>query len=152
MKKTVYHNDIVVSNFHAGKRVFLSRIKKLARKILEGEDKNEKLNIVFVDDKFMRGLNRKFTKRISSTDVLSFGMKEGKNMGVECDVLGDVYVNLDQAEKNAKSLGQKFEDEVKLLVTHGILHLLGYDHKGKKNAMLMRKKEDFYLDLKKENR
>lgn len=149
MKKKVHHNDIVVANLHPRQKVFLTGIKKLAQKILEGEKRSEKLNIVFVDDIFIRRLNLKFTKRSSSTDVLSFGMKEGKKMGAKCDILGEVYVNLDQAKKNAKSFGQRFEDEVKLLVTHGILHLLEYEHKSKRKALLMRKKEDEYLSFKK---
>ncbi len=151
MKKAVYHNNIEVANLHPRQKVFLTGIKKLVQKILEGEKRSEKLNIVFVDDKFIRRLNRKFTKRNLSTDVLSFGMKEGKKIRAEFDILGDVYVNLDQAKKNAKSFGQRFEDEVKLLVTHGILHLLGYEHKSKKKALFMRKKEDFYLNFKKGN-
>jgi len=141
--------NVKVAFLHTKRRVSLAGIKKLAQRILEGEKRFERLNIVFVDDKSMRKLNQKFTYRNSSTDVLSFDMRRGRGMGVECDVLGEVYVNFDRAKENAKVFGKKFEDEVKLLVIHGILHLLGYDHKGKKKALLMRKKEKQYLNSKK---
>jgi probable rRNA maturation factor len=52
---------------------------------------------------------------------------------------------LDQAKKNAKNYKVKFTDEVALLVTHGVLHLLGYDHKKKSDFLVMREKEKEYL-------
>ncbi|KPL04416.1 MAG: hypothetical protein AMJ90_00895 [candidate division Zixibacteria bacterium SM23_73_2] len=152
MRKKTNPNDITTANLHPKKRVSATGIKRLAQKIMEGEKRQEKLNIVFVDDKKMRELNRKFKRKNSSTDVLSFDMRKGGNMGVEPDVFGEVYVNLDRAEEYAKEYRKSFQEEVNLLVAHGILHLLGYHHQNKKKSLLMKNKEDRYLNLKKGNR
>jgi probable rRNA maturation factor len=104
------------------------------------------VDVIFVDDDFIKKINRKFTKRRKTTDVLSFGMKEGKNMGVEYPSLGDIYVSLDQAKKQAREYGISLKEEVSRLAVHGLLHLLGYDHKNKKQAKIMKEKEETYLN------
>ena len=103
------------------------------------------VDVIFVDDDFMKKINRKFTKRRKTTDVLSFGMKEGKNMGVDYPSLGDIYVSLDQAKRQAQEYRISFKEETSRLVIHGLLHLLGHDHKSKKEAKTMKEKEEAYL-------
>ncbi|HEX7400632.1 MAG TPA: rRNA maturation RNase YbeY, partial [candidate division Zixibacteria bacterium] len=66
---------------------------------------------------------------------------------VEYPNLGDIYVSLDQAQRQSEEYGVKFEEEVRLLVTHGLLHLLRYDHKNKNQATIMRRKEKLYLKI-----
>jgi probable rRNA maturation factor len=78
--------------------------------------------------------------------VLSFGMNEGENMGMDYPSLGDIYVSLDQAKRQAAEYGISLKEETSRLVIHGLLHLLGYDHKDKKQAEKMREKEEAYLN------
>lgn len=137
--------EILVKNLHSQKKVKLKTIKRLAEKILKEEKNKQNVNIILADDKYIKGLNRKFLKKNRSTDVLSFGMKEGNKQTPEPDVLGEVYISLDRAEKQAKEYNQSLQKEVNLLVTHGLLHLLGYDHKKKEQKEKMRKKEEKYL-------
>lgn len=137
--------EVLVINLHPKRKVKLKSIKNLAHKILSREKKRQNLNIILTDDKYIIRLNRKFLKKNKSTDVLSFGMKEGKKMIPESDLLGEIYISLDRAQKQAKDFHQNLQNEIKALAVHGLLHLLGYDHKNKKQREIMQKKEENYL-------
>lgn len=137
--------EVLVKNLHSKKKVELKKIQRLAGKVLEGEKNKQNVNIILTDDKYIARLNRKFLNKNKSTDVLSFGMREGKKLTPEPDVLGEIYVSLDRADKQAKEYDQSLQKEVSLLVTHGLLHLLGYDHKKREQKEKMRKKEEKYL-------
>lgn len=103
------------------------------------------MDIIFVDDKFMRQLNRRFTRKDRTTDVLSFGMREQSPGPSDYPSLGDIYISLDQAARQVADYKADFKQEVALLVVHGLLHLLGYDHKEKNEKTHMRKREEMYL-------
>ncbi len=137
--------QVLVKNLHSKKKVELKKIQRLAGKVLQGEKNKQNVNIILAHDKYIAQLNRKFLNKNRSTDVLSFGMREGKKLKPEPDVLGEIYISLDKAEKQAKEYNQSFQKEVNLLVTHGLLHLLGYDHKKREQKEKMRKKEEKYL-------
>jgi probable rRNA maturation factor len=137
--------EVLVKNLHPEKKVKLKSIKNLALKILSREKKRQNLNIILTDDKYITRLNRKFLGKNRSTDVLSFGMSEGKKMIPDSDLLGEIYISLDRAQKQAKDYHHSLQKEVKVLAAHGLLHLLGYDHKKRKQTELMRKKEENYL-------
>lgn len=109
--------------------------KELIRKILKRERQKGKINLVLVSDKEIRKLNRKFRRKDKPTDVLAFPMAED-------GILGDIAISRDTTARNAKKYGVTFRQELKRLVIHGTLHLLGYDH-GKK----MRNAEEIYQKL-----
>ena len=96
----------------------------------------KRLDITFVDDKVIAGLNRKFMNKRGASDVLSFPLEEKK-------FLGDLVISLDTAKKQAALLGLGFSDHLLFLVVHGMLHLLGFDHKNKKQKAEMMKREKF---------
>jgi probable rRNA maturation factor len=86
---------------------------------------------VLTGDGEMRRLNKAYRGKDGTTDVLSFPLLEGKRLaagGTGTLPLGDVVVSLPQAARQAKARGAAARDEVALLLVHGILHLLGYDH------------------------
>ena len=88
----------------------------------------------------MRRLNHDYRRKDRTTDVLSFPMREAR--GPLTPLLGDVVISLDAAAKQAKAGGWSLEEEVIRLLTHGVLHLLGYDHeRGAAEAARMRRKE-----------
>jgi len=134
-----------IENIHPRLKVKKKMIQLLVKNILTSEKVDSGVDVIFVDDKFMRQLNKKFTKRNRTTDVLSFGMRGGEPEAIEYPSLGDIYVSLDQAKRQAEEYGVGFEEEVERLVAHGLLHLLGYDHANKKEENIMRKKEEMYL-------
>ena len=137
--------QVLVMNLHQKKKVNLKSIKNLSQKILSKEKNRQNLNIILTDDKYIIRLNRKFSRRNRSTDVLSFGMQEGEKMIPPSDVLGEIYISLDRAEKQAKDCKRSLQKEVNLLAAHGLLHLLGYDHKKKEQKEIMQKLEEKYL-------
>ena len=126
--------DILDENNLIGKKN-ISNIKKNVKEILkylELSDKNE-ICISFVDDKTMRSLNKEYRKIDKTTDVLSF-TQDGS-------LLGDVVISLETAKKHSAVYQTSAGNEIKRLIIHGILHLLGYDHKKKKEREDMREKE-----------
>lgn len=104
-------------------------VKQIVRFVLTKEDVDCELAVIFVDDAAMSDLNHKYTKRKGTTDVLAFSMREGTDSEYSGHVLGDVFVSIDRAREQAKELGHTFRRELLFLVLHGLLHLLGYDHK-----------------------
>jgi probable rRNA maturation factor len=86
------------------------------------------LSVVLVDDAEMRQLNAAYRHKDRPTDVLAFAMREGDGAQLHPEVLGDVVISLDTAARQAADRGAPLADEVRLLLTHGVLHLLGYDH------------------------
>jgi len=138
-------NKISLQNIHPELKVKKKALQLLVNEILKSEKEDLGVDLIFVDDKFMRQLNKRFTKRNKTTDVLSFGMRGGEPEAIEYSSLGDIYVSLDQAKSQAVEYKAGFEEEVARLVAHGLLHLLGYDHKGKNEEGIMREKEEMYL-------
>ena len=83
---------------------------------------NKTININFIDDRLMKKLNKKYRKKEGTTDVLSF------NLNAE-GMLGEVYISVPQAKRQAKEYNCSLDQELWRLAKHGTLHLLGYTHK-----------------------
>ena len=103
----------------------LKRQFKIILQHLSIEDKE--LSVLLVNDHKIKNLNQSFRDKNAPTDVLSFPQFEEEE-GFDSILLGDVVVSLETAEQQAKEHGLNFEEEVVLLIIHGLLHLLGYDH------------------------
>lgn len=106
----------------------------LATLVHEGFEMDAEVAITFCDNAYIKKLNRKYRKKNSATDVLSFPMYDF-SAGDEPDLiegelvtLGDIVISLERAEAQAKELGNTFLEEVAFLTVHSVLHLLGYDH------------------------
>ena len=85
------------------------------------------VNVVFVTDRRIQTLNRRFLKRDRPTDVISFNSEEPRLPG-EPYLLGEVYVSCDRARAQAREYGVSYGSELRRLVLHGLLHLLGLTH------------------------
>ena len=93
------------------------------------EVKNSSISVLFTDDTEMRELNKKYRGKDKSTDVLSFSMREGEDFPkTEKGNLGDIVISIDYATRQAKEFEVSLDDEIKRLLVHGCLHLLGYEH------------------------
>jgi probable rRNA maturation factor len=138
-------SKVFIENISSDSKVKLSSLKKLAQKILKDFSQKDDLNIILVSDSFMRKLNQRFTNRKGTTDVLSFSFKEDKNTKAKKGLLGEVYISVNRARKQARDYQATFDQELKRLVVHGTLHLLGYDHKTRKDLEKMREKEKKYI-------
>ena len=85
-------------------------------------------SVVLVDDDAMAVLNRTYRGGVGPTDVLAFPMLEGRFHDVSPDLLGDVVISTETAQRQALAIGGGLRGELALLLVHGILHLVGYDH------------------------
>ncbi len=102
------------------------------------------LNVVFVNNHTIHQLNKRFLDRDRPTDVLSFNVHTEYLPG-DLKILGDVYVSVDQASLQAKEFNVTFMEEIARLVTHGILHLIGYDHENNEDEKKMIRLTENYL-------
>jgi probable rRNA maturation factor len=96
-----------------------------------GFERKTELSIVLTNDAEVKKLNRIYRGKNKTTDVLSFPLLEGERFpaGLKENVaLGDVVVSVPQTKRQALEAGKPFKTELALLVVHGVLHLLGYDH------------------------
>jgi probable rRNA maturation factor len=101
----------------------------------------EKAEVSFVltDDKSVHRLNKIYRGKDRPTDVLAFAMHEGEFGALAGHVLGDVIVSVPTARKQAAAAGKAVLEEVTMLLAHGLLHLLGWDHDTAAKDRRMRK-------------
>ena len=102
-------------------------VRRDAQRLLELLELDAELSIALVDDTEVRRLNATYRKVDTPTDVLAFAMREGEEP-LHPELLGDVVISLDTAVRQAAARRVPLADEVRLLLAHGLLHLLGYDH------------------------
>jgi rRNA maturation RNase YbeY len=122
-----------------------ARLDRLARSILSdvGEASAE-LGILFVGDRRMRSLNRQYRGKNRTTDVLAFALREAPHS--YAGLLGDVVIAVPAAVRQAKQGQRSLNEELTVLLIHGILHLCGYDHeRGEKEARRMHRRERMVL-------
>lgn len=103
------------------------------------------LSVLLTDDSEIRSLNHQYRGIDKPTDVLSFSQLEGNTIPHEHGplILGDVVISLDRAREQAKDLNVSVEEELRRLLIHGLLHLMGYDHEGSvAQAKKMKEMED----------
>lgn len=119
-------------------------LKKACLKTLECEGAHGRgeLNIVFLDRRRMRELNKRYLGHGHDTDVIAFSYPPAKAKEREDPPFGDVFVSATQARVQAGQLGHPVLDEILTLIIHGTLHLLGYeDSTPKKKAGMFRRQE-----------
>lgn len=102
----------------------------------------EGLNYIFCSDEYLYKINKSYLDHHDYTDIITFDNSEEKSV-----VIGDVFISIERATENASDLDLALTHEVHRLLIHGILHLLGYKDKTKKDKSLMTVKEDYYLSL-----
>ena len=87
------------------------------------------LSIALVSDAYIRALNRRYRRKDTPTDVLSFGARGTQGaIGQDPSHLGDIVIATGVARRQAREAGHAYTAELKVLALHGLLHLLGYDH------------------------
>ena len=123
-----------------------SIIRKAAEKVLTMEGSEEcEVSIFLTDDDEIHRLNRLYRDVDRPTDVLAFAMREGLDGELNRQILGDVVISVPTTERQAIIYGHTFEAEMALLVSHGVLHLLGYDHEEKNDILVLRHRQEEIL-------
>ena len=139
-----------------GVPVDLDRLRRLAELVLaeEGYPTETELTVLLVSEDEMAAYNERFLERSGPTDVLAFPVEE-LMPGVVPDqdsngpplIIGDVIVAPGYVGRQAEENDVEFDDEMALMVAHGILHLLGYDHIDDADAEMMERREVELLGL-----
>lgn len=140
-------NEITVIN-ETDDNIDNKLLNKVTNFALEYEKvKKALVNIIIVDNKEIRKINKEYRGIDRETDVISFAL-EDDNTFIELPirVLGDIYISIDKAKSQAIEYGHSLKREICFLVVHGILHLLGYDHMNEKEEKIMFERQDKILD------
>ena len=99
------------------------------------------LVFLFVSDQELLAMNKKFLKHNHFTDVITFGELEGDKIS------GNIAISVDRVLDNSKTYGVRFDEELKRVMVHGLLHIIGYNDKTKKEKLTMSQKETDALKM-----
>lgn len=125
----------------------LKEIKKLLKYAAKKENlKNTEFNVIIVDDDYIHELNRDYRSKDKVTDVITFALEDNEDVDIGVRILGDVYISLYQARRQAIEYGHSFLRELAFLSVHGFYHLLGYDHMKEEEEKIMFGKQEWILD------
>ena len=117
--------------------------KKWLIKSASNEDfQIEELNYIFCSDAYLLQVNKDYLDHDYFTDIITFDNSEE-----EGNILGDIFISVDRVKDNAAQLKLPFENELKRVMIHGLLHLMGYKDKTTAQKAKMRKKEEEYISL-----
>ena len=129
-----YETDFELGNEEA----FSSWISK----VITSENKKEgEINFIFCDDDYLHKLNVEYLDHDTLTDVISFDYSVGNELH------GDVFISTERVSDNAKDFNIAFEEEIKRVIIHGILHYCGYKDKSQDEEALMRSKEEEKINM-----
>ncbi len=104
-------------------------------------------NVIIVDNEKIHEINKEYRNIDKETDVISFALEDDKTFNREdIRVLGDIYISIDKVRSQSIEYGHSFKRELYFLATHGLLHLLGYDHMTKEDEEVMFKKQEEVLE------
>lgn len=107
--------------------------------ILSEGKKLGEINYIFCDDEYLLKVNQDYLQHDYYTDIITFDYVKGKTIS------GEIFVSLQRISDNASTLSKNYEEELRRVLAHGILHLCGYKDKTEEEEQLMRSKEDFYI-------
>jgi rRNA maturation RNase YbeY len=105
--------------------------------VISSELKTEgEINYIFCDDNYLLEINQQYLDHDTLTDIISFDYSVGNELH------GDIFISVERVRDNATDFNVSFEDELKRVMVHGVLHYCGYKDKSEKDERLMREKEE----------
>jgi probable rRNA maturation factor len=128
--------ELLVINRQRARKIATAPLRKFAGQLVETLNENsDEFSIALVSDRKMREYNRSFRGINRTTDVLSFQCEDSGVNPAEEKYLGDILVSVETAARQARQGGRTFGQEIRILILHGYLHLLGYDHETDRGEM-----------------
>lgn len=124
-----YETEFLISN----EEDYTSWIEKVIES--EGKDLGE-LSYIFCDDEYLLDINQQYLDHDTLTDIISFDYTE-ENL-----ISGDIFISVERVQDNANDFNVSFEEELKRVIIHGVLHYCGYKDKSESDEFLMRSKEE----------
>jgi probable rRNA maturation factor len=147
MMDTMIINQQTRAKFTHEMERIIENTANTAAKLL-GLPEATELSVMIVDNEYIRELNFLYRSKDEATDVLSFALNElgadepDYEDPAEVNMLGDVVISLEMAQSQSVDYGHSMEREIAYLLTHGLLHLLGYDHDTEADKKIMRDIEE----------
>lgn len=127
----------------------IEKIEEYVKKVLikeYPEDEALYISLLFTGNEHIQEINREYRDKDSVTDVISFAYHENRCDFAPYTTLGDIIICLPRVEEQSSEYGHSFIREFYYVLTHGILHLLGYDHIEEEDKKEMRAKEEEILE------
>lgn len=110
--------------------------------VIKSENKSEgDINYIFCDDEYLLKINIEHLKHDTLTDIISFDYSVGNEIG------GDIFISIERVKENALDFSNEFDQELKRVMSHGILHYCGYKDKTESDQSMMRNKEDDKINM-----
>lgn len=113
----------------------------ISRVIISEDKKEGDINYIFCDDDFILDINQKYLNHDYYTDIISFDYSVGNELH------GDIFVSVDRVRENAEDFNVSFDDELKRVIIHGVLHYCGYKDKLELEERTMRAKEEEKMSM-----
>ena len=111
-------------------------------RVIESEDKTEgEINYIFCDDDYLLKMNEEFLDHDTLTDIISFDYTMGSLIS------GDIFISVERVKDNAADYNVSFDEELRRVMAHGILHYCGYKDKTEEDSQVMRAKEEEKISL-----
>lgn len=120
------------------------RLKHFLASIVQDFRKNHRIdtiNYIFCSDEYLLTINQEYLQHDTYTDIITFDLSNN-----ETEIVSDIYISIDRVKENAQKFNSSMEQELHRVLFHGILHLCGLKDKSKQDAVLMRAKEEYYLN------
>jgi len=116
-----------------------NKVRQWLLSIAQTEQKElDYINYVFLSDEGLLIKNKEFLNHDYYTDIISFQMEQNP-------IAGDIFISIDRVKENADTFGVDFLSELLRVISHGLLHFIGYGDKSAEEVKVMRSKEDFYM-------
>ena len=129
-----YENNFILEDSEKI-RIWIEEVIKKEKKIV-GD-----ITYIFCDDDYLLERNKEFLNHNTLTDIITF------NYCIDNNISSDIMISIDRVKENSTIFENSFNEELKRVMIHGILHLIGYNDKSDKEKELMREKENFYLNI-----
>jgi len=127
------------TDFELGNEILFS---EWISKIIVSENKTEgEINYIFCDDDYLHKINLEYLQHDDLTDIISFDYSVGNELH------GDIFISIERVKENAADYDVTFNEELKRVMAHGVLHYAGYKDKTEKDAGIMRTKENEKIAL-----
>ena len=120
----------------------LTKYSDWITRIIESEGRETgKVDYIFCSDDYLLEMNQRYLNHDTFTDIITFDYSEEKLIS------GDIFISIDRVKENAVSFNVNYQEELLRVMSHGVLHLIGYKDKGEDEVKLMREKEDEKIKL-----
>ena len=133
----------IINDFDNNLKLSNNLIEKIIFNIISNESKYSSMNmsLIIANDEYLKTLKIKYFNMDIFTDVITFNLSDNNK-----DLDAEIYISWERVNENAKQYKQSINNEMKRVIIHGCLHLVGFDDSTEKEKKYMRKKEQEYID------